>query len=482
MKKNTFIIILGRIIQIAITLISLRVMTNILNEKDLGYYYILNSTCMFASLFILNPVGQYLNRYTVRWNFENKLYDKFMKLLVFYIIGSIFYSMVMFLLSKIGFFKYDFLICGIIFLFLFSLSANQILIYTFNLIDEKIIFSVMISMTALLTLIFSFLLVDFDFLKLDRAVQWMLGMIISNSSVLFIGCFFLRKNNHLVTNDTNFSNRERVSDIIKFSLPLAFSTIFIWFLNSGYRFFIENQMGLIYLGGLGVAFGLVIQIMSVVESLVTQILQPDLYQKFDLNNNINKDKIISEYITETISIYFIVALFVTVSIKPIFLILVNPDFLKFYYLGLFAVWFEFFRASSNSLGIIAMLDKKTKILIYPYMISSLFLIFLFFISDFFSEYLDKVYLLPLFILLSGAVSFILMLLIISRRYKFKIYFSIFMKRIFFIIPAMSMFFLYPNVEIIGFKMIMILFISSALFLIMFFLSINKKKSLMRLNK
>ncbi|KJF99856.1 hypothetical protein UB34_00020 [Photobacterium leiognathi] len=67
MKNDFVILLLGRIIQIGIVLISLRVSTTVLPESELGSIYYLTTLQGLFSLFLINPVGQYFNRNTNKW-------------------------------------------------------------------------------------------------------------------------------------------------------------------------------------------------------------------------------------------------------------------------------------------------------------------------------------------------------------------------------------------------------------------------------
>lgn len=476
MNKNTIILFSGRILQIIITLITLRVMTNVLTEKDLGLFYILNSLYMFASLFVLNPVGQYFNRYTNNWNGKGLLYIKFVSLLKFSLLISFIYALVLYGISKLGFFDYSLAVCSIILVYLFSLTTNQFLIHTLNLIDKKIAFSVMISGTALLNLILSFLFVKISILELNHTLLWVLGITLSNSIVLAFGCIYLRKQGKVSLDGNRLFNKKENINILYFSLPIAFSTIFMWFINSGYRFFIENQMGLIYLGGFGVAFGISAQIMTVAESLTTQILQPKLFKIIDSNHKIDRENALNFYITETILIYFVVAIFVTFYIQYIFLFLVDNKFIVFSYIGVFAIWFEFFRATTNSIGMIAFSEKQTKLLILPYMISAIIMASLFVFSYYHGASFNKEYILPMFVLISSVISCFLMVIYVRKRHQFRISVFFIIKRTIFIIPLVFISIYVPHFEALNYKLFICLSIASILFATLLFLSIKITKN------
>ncbi|MBF5928154.1 polysaccharide biosynthesis protein, partial [Escherichia coli] len=66
-KKEIIILLIARILQILISLFTMRLMTTILSNEQMGEYYIFLAIYMLASLGIINPIGQYVNRNTYLW-------------------------------------------------------------------------------------------------------------------------------------------------------------------------------------------------------------------------------------------------------------------------------------------------------------------------------------------------------------------------------------------------------------------------------
>ncbi|EOO2093325.1 oligosaccharide flippase family protein, partial [Escherichia coli] len=108
-------------------------------------------------------------------------------------------------------------------------------------------------------------------------------------------------------------------EVFNFCCPIMITTLFIWFQSSGYRFAVEQMFGLKFLGILAVCFAVSGQIMSVIESLVTQIFQPTLFKHMD--NVKNRKQHLDFYINENIAIYASVLFFCTFFMREIFLVL-----------------------------------------------------------------------------------------------------------------------------------------------------------------
>jgi O-antigen/teichoic acid export membrane protein len=67
---------LGRIAAALIAIASVRIMTTLLEPKDYGIYALLMSFSGFCGLFLINPVGQHINRHTHTWWDDGTLLKK----------------------------------------------------------------------------------------------------------------------------------------------------------------------------------------------------------------------------------------------------------------------------------------------------------------------------------------------------------------------------------------------------------------------
>ena len=73
MSKDLIIIITGRVLQVLITLISIRILTTILSTEEVGNYYIASAILAFINLVLLNPPSTYLSRNLLELN-ETRIY------------------------------------------------------------------------------------------------------------------------------------------------------------------------------------------------------------------------------------------------------------------------------------------------------------------------------------------------------------------------------------------------------------------------
>ncbi len=470
MNRDIIFLIMSRAIQVFSSLISLRLMTTLLNDNELGTYYLFISLYMFASLSVFNPYGQYINRNTHKWRRNGFLLPWLNKYMIFVIFFSIFFSIAWggyqyFAHKEIPLFLV--VICCAYFI---SITINQFLLYTLNILNDRIAFSLLTILTAVLGLLGSLFLLQSNLFDINNSYLWLLGIIIANSISYFIAWGFLRKSGVPFSN----SKIESVNyqDIFNFCIPIAVSTFFLWLINFGYRFGVETLMGLAYLGIIAVVFTVSSQIMSVVESLIVQILQPQLFQKIDSPNASDRIKILNKYINETIAVYFCMAIFCSFFIYYIFLFLVDKKFILFSHIGIIAVWFDFFRISTNSLSMVFFSEKNMKKMIFPYACGGVFLILSFSILTFLIKNNPKAAdAIPFIIATSSIVTFFICLISTRMYGTIKIMFPFIFKRVLFISPILIGAILLPKIDSINTQSVMIVGIVSVGYCLFFLMSI-----------
>ena len=101
-NKELLILIIGRVLQIIIALVSIKIATKYLEPIEMGNYYLIMSIVGLYGFFLINPVGQYINRNTHRWYKEKKIINIFF-IFNFYVVFMFFISFILtYLLYKVG--------------------------------------------------------------------------------------------------------------------------------------------------------------------------------------------------------------------------------------------------------------------------------------------------------------------------------------------------------------------------------------------
>ncbi|MDE1234347.1 lipopolysaccharide biosynthesis protein [Vibrio aestuarianus] len=365
-NRDFMALLFGRLLQIVITLFTLRVSTTILPEEELGTVYFVVAIQAFFVLSFISPIGQYFTRQTNCWFVGGVLRKNLFKYSLYLLLIAVVAFLLLSLTRLLGITDLSFDLILIISCLIFSQSANQTIVPLFNMIEHRYAFVTFNLMTALLSAIFSFLLLIY---WSETSISWLLGIVLGNMTVTGISVWWMKNNIHQ-NNNAREPKNNNVSEVVSFALPIAFSTFFMWFLASGYRVLIEHAYGLAFLATLGVGLAVSCQIFSIVESLLMQYFVPALYRNIGGVCKDTRLKFINQYISTVIPIYFSLAIFLTFAIEYIFPFLVAEKYYTSYMIAVYGVWVELFRVLTNAFAITGQIEKVTSRTVLPYIIGS----------------------------------------------------------------------------------------------------------------
>lgn len=417
----------------------------LLSVEQLGKYYIFLSLFMLATLSIINPVGQYVNRFTYMWkknghlNLWMKRYITF--IVIFSLLFSVGYIIRLYIINDAE--KYiPALAC---FLYITAVSINQFLLHSLNILDKRKEFSILTLFTALFSLIFACIFLNLNLDSVEYVYLWIFGIIFANFLSMIMSWYILNKNEY----NSIIIDPIKAKPIFTFCLPIAFSTFFMWIINSGYRFGVEHIMGIGYLGIMAVCFSVSSQIMSVVESLVTQILQPSLFKRLDIKDARMRINYLRTYVNDCIAIYFSIFIFSAFFMHYIFLFLIDKKYLPYISIGVAAIFSEFFRVSTNACAMIFFGEKDMKRNIYPYAMGSLVLVIGLFSFSLLKKTEDLFLIIPMIILFSSFIVFISCLFYIKKYGELKVDVLFIFKRLLIVSPAIIIAIMMPRSELIN---------------------------------
>lgn len=404
-NKELFILVIGRILQIIILLIALRISTKLLSPDEMGNLYLVLSICSFFGFFFINPVGQYINRKTYEWHENNCLLNKLYIYNYYLIFASILSIFVIYISYsyKIGNSIELKLLIAFIPLYIFFNTWNQTIIPMINMLEKRIIFTIFTIATLLISLLVSFFFVEYY----DKtAIYWFTGQIIAYGFMGLIAfIYFVR----YIDNNLDFNiahswiNIYNIKRILIFTLPLAVSVFFVWMQSQSYRIVIEKYIGSEFLGYFGVGMAIALAISSSFETIVMQFLYPKIYKA--MKNDDDFKIVFTNIINYIIPIYFVLAVCVSFLSIYITTILVDVKYHSVYLFVSFGIWIEFFRMSTNLISTVSHSKMKTSSLILPNFVGGFIVLFGVYIV---SHHENYIFLIPIVLLLAAFLLFILM--------------------------------------------------------------------------
>jgi len=392
-KRDFLIIFIGKLFQIIVAILTIKVSTALLDPKEMGNIYIFTTLYTFFVFVLISPFGQYINRHTHKWLGDKTLINNLIiyGIYVFFVsITSVFIGYIIYEVGIISGIKLS-LFSLLLFLFITCITLNQTVIPMLNMLHYRLYFTILTVLTAIGVLLFGYI---FVLLFGDSATNWLFGLVLANALFLLLGFIVLKNkiqgefkgftwNYHRIT-------KGKIKTILYFVVPLSIATVLMWLQNSGYRIIIEKAKGLEFLGYFGVGMAISAQIASIVESVVMQYFHPIYYQQITNTSLESRKKAIDELINKVLPIYLMLAIFVTFFAKYIIEIVVAEKYYEAYIFTIFGIWIEFFRMTSNLFGNISQSELNTKKFMIPYAFGSFVTIGLVYLSGSTQEY--KIYL------------------------------------------------------------------------------------------
>lgn len=277
------LIIFGRAAQFILLLLVMRVATSYLPPDEMGRLSLITAATAFFALFLVNPVGMFINRRFHAWDAlgHAKYYLKLHWL--YLLVVSLVAAASLAALNKIHAFGFQFntawllvLVCGSL---LFN-TINQTAIPSLNLLEFRGRFITLTLATIGASLVSSFLLVS---VFKPTAEYWLLGLLIGQAVFAVIGVkLFFDK----LQPETPIQalSRAHLKLLFHFAWPVAISVGFNWLQTQGYRFFVADSLGLAALGLFVAGYGISAGLMAAFESVLTTYFQPKFYKRVSNND------------------------------------------------------------------------------------------------------------------------------------------------------------------------------------------------------
>ena len=72
MSRTFVVILIGRVLQVLLSFLTIKVVTNYLSKENVAYYFLILTVLNYFGLTLISPVGQFVNRKTHEW-FDQKI-------------------------------------------------------------------------------------------------------------------------------------------------------------------------------------------------------------------------------------------------------------------------------------------------------------------------------------------------------------------------------------------------------------------------
>ena len=417
MRPDFLWVVFGRIATALISVVSLRITTTLFEPSIYGQLALLGAFQSFCGLFLINPIGQHINRLTHSWWDEGKLlyylvsYNSYIRAVSLFILVVVAFWWNYHYAENSGGFIISFAAGSAVAAMVYLGTWNGTLVPLLNMLGFRSQSVILMVATASVSLICATGLV----LQQKHALLWMFGQIFGLAVGAGWAWRILRHHALLkkqVSHQTNSLVLFNKKILLDFCLPLAMATGFMWLQTIGYRFWVDSVFGADELGILMVGLGISAQLWVILESFAIQFLYPYFYRHITHGQSDQElGAALSDMISLLLPIYAIFAGLNAVCATALLQLLTNERYhiaTPFVVLG--AV-IEFSRCVTNLWSGAAQAKRETKRVILPYGLGA-FVVWLGAIGT--SYFSTEIMSLVLVLILSGLVTLISMVVSMQR--------------------------------------------------------------------
>lgn len=343
---------------------TLKISTTLLSPAEMAKVFLVTSIVSFYAMFLLNPVGLFMNLRLHAWNVTGKIksYYSYFSLYLLAVCLLAVASLKIFIDAELVNVHtprdWVLLLVGGS---LLIATANQVIVSGLNLLGHRGWFVALTLATSAASLIAAVL---FVVQIASDAETWIFGLLIGQ--LLFAAIGWKVFSSKLTTN-VAFArlNDNHIRVLFAFSWPIAISVGLAWAQTQSYRFLMEPSLGLHELGLFAAGYGISAGVISAFESILTTYLQPILYKRISNEDFAGQTRAWNDYSAIIIPTILLVGLFILASTLELTRLLLGSAYSSASQFVVWGVIAELSRVFAGIYGLIAQVRMKTRLLMLP---------------------------------------------------------------------------------------------------------------------
>lgn len=357
----------------------MRVATTLLSPAEMGKVSLVLTTTAFFALFLVNPVGMFINRRLHAWQASGAArhyltrYASYLLLVAFVAVIGLTVLYVMGLADfglSIGWLI--FLVCGSL---IFN-TINQTAIPSLNLLGDSGRFVLLSLLTILASFACATLLIK---MGQSSAQSWLLGLLLGQSLLAAIGTkvLFSQLKASEIPKQYPSIQKQHLQALFGFAWPVAIAAGLGWAQGQGYRYLMEGQLGLAQLGLFVAGYGISAGMIAGFESVLTTYFQPRLYRDVSVDQHPGKHaQAWQRYAAAVIPSLLLTAAFIVILAPELTRVFLGENFQS---AADFVIWGAIAEAARVLMGVyslIAHVYMRTRWLILPNLVGAILSIIL----------------------------------------------------------------------------------------------------------
>lgn len=286
------VIVIGRVAQFLLSLATLRAATTFLSPEEMGKVSLVLTTIAFFAMFLVNPVGMFINRRLHTWQVHGSARMYLERYTGYLGVVGIVAAITLPLLEMTGWINFGIPVVWLVALVCGSLifnTINQTSIPSLNMLGDSRSFVVLSVATLAASFVCAVTLVR---VEQASAQYWVLGLLLGQTLLAIVGTkiFFAKLRCDAVQPVVARGLQKRQLKVLfEFAWPVAFAAGLGWVQGQGYRYILESQLGLAQLGLFVAGYGISAGMIAGFESVLTAYFQPRLYRDANKGHNEQAD-------------------------------------------------------------------------------------------------------------------------------------------------------------------------------------------------
>lgn len=373
MEGQLIVIVLGRAAQFLLALAMMRVATTLLSPEEMGRVALVLTTIAFFALFLVNPVGMFINRRLHAWQASGVARHYLMHYALYLLLVAAIAAASLPLFHMTGVADFGLPIGWLILLVSGSLvfnTINQTAIPSLNLLGDSARFVALSVATIAAGFVCATLLVR---MVQPSAQYWLLGLLLGQTLLAAVGTrmFFARLGPPPLPQQAPAAISGRQLRVLYgFAWPVAVAAGLGWVQGQGYRYLMEEELGLAQLGLFVAGYGISAGMIAGFESVLTTYFQPRLYKDVSGGNPSAQVQAWQRYAAALIPPLLLTAAFIAILAPELTRVLLGEDFQMAAKYVIWGVLAEAARVLTGIYSLIAHVHMRTRWLILPNIIGA----------------------------------------------------------------------------------------------------------------
>lgn len=294
----------------------MRVATTLLSPEEMGRVSLALTTTAFFALFLINPVGMFINRRLHAWQASGVARHYLIRYASYLLLVALIAAIGLPLLYMSGVVNFGISIGWLVLLVCGSLifnTINQTAIPSLNMLGDSGRFVLLSVATISASFFCATLLVQ---LVQPSAQYWLLGLLLGQSLLALVGTrvLFSRMQEPETLHAPTTIFKRHLKVLFSFAWPVAIAAGLGWVQGQGYRYILEGQLGLESLGLFVAGYGISAGVIAGFESVLTTYFQPRLYREVSKDHPVRQAQAWQRYAAAVIpSLILTVALIVMLA-------------------------------------------------------------------------------------------------------------------------------------------------------------------------